>query len=598
MSVAYTLAGQYGAEPLLSSAGALLASTPVSVYIHNTTTLAALYTDSSKGTSAPNPTESDSIGNLTFWAQPGLYDLVPSGESSVSVMVPADPADPALADATALQGVPLSATAPTTSQGLLYNGTDWAPVSDVVNVKAYGATGNGTTDDTAAINNAITACVGAGGGVVYFPPGTYLTSTGISVANTQAAVHLVGAGEDATIVKASSSAFAATAVCVHQANGWIVDMTFDGNGATTEALEFSNPSGQATFTLTQGACRVTARNALGSWVMVVWDRNQTYQIDRFSFVDVTVAGPGNTAGDNFAVSYVNRCSVADLTFTGLERTPNFFVINQLTADGIFCDGATNTGALVFDAGVATATVTNLQVIASSSARESSVWVNAPLALFTNCVLGVGCAWYLNPTGTAGVPVVRLVNCDSGFGVALSNPVAELSVIGGRLAHPSASGDSAIVDGSPANSTTALVRVTDAVLDGGNGTQTVFRSSNAVTWTLLAVIGGKAQNFSGMPASIVTNITLGAGSYTRSLVGVNPVGAVTVTVPSSGTAVTAQPYDRTFYVTAASSGTTTLAIGGGPTVTVPPAACVPVGVPAGATLTPTYTTAPTWVVEGL
>jgi hypothetical protein len=35
-------------------------------------------------------------------------------------------------------------------------------------VRSYGATGNGTTDDTAAINQAIAA-----GGVVYFPPGTY-----------------------------------------------------------------------------------------------------------------------------------------------------------------------------------------------------------------------------------------------------------------------------------------------------------------------------------------------------------------------------------------------------------------------------------------
>jgi hypothetical protein len=41
------------------------------------------------------------------------------------------------------------------------------------NVKNYGATGNGTTDDTTAIRSAITAAA-AGGGVVYFPAGTYL----------------------------------------------------------------------------------------------------------------------------------------------------------------------------------------------------------------------------------------------------------------------------------------------------------------------------------------------------------------------------------------------------------------------------------------
>src|SRR6202044_1706561 len=42
----------------------------------------------------------------------------------------------------------------------------------------YGATGNGTTDDTVAIQNALTAAGTNGGGIVYLPPGTYhLTNT-------------------------------------------------------------------------------------------------------------------------------------------------------------------------------------------------------------------------------------------------------------------------------------------------------------------------------------------------------------------------------------------------------------------------------------
>ena len=42
------------------------------------------------------------------------------------------------------------------------------------NVRTYGATGDGKTVDTPAINKAIEAAAAAGGGVVLFPPGMYL----------------------------------------------------------------------------------------------------------------------------------------------------------------------------------------------------------------------------------------------------------------------------------------------------------------------------------------------------------------------------------------------------------------------------------------
>ena len=45
------------------------------------------------------------------------------------------------------------------------------------NVRDYGATGDGHTLDTAALNRAIGACAQAGGGTVYLPPGNYLTGT-------------------------------------------------------------------------------------------------------------------------------------------------------------------------------------------------------------------------------------------------------------------------------------------------------------------------------------------------------------------------------------------------------------------------------------
>ena len=52
-----------------------------------------------------------------------------------------------------------------------------AAEAGVFNVRDYGAVGDGKTLDTAALNEAVTACAQAGGGQVRFPPGRYLSAT-------------------------------------------------------------------------------------------------------------------------------------------------------------------------------------------------------------------------------------------------------------------------------------------------------------------------------------------------------------------------------------------------------------------------------------
>lgn len=67
----------------------------------------------------------------------------------------------------------------------------------VLNVKDYGATGDGSTNDTAAIQATISAA-GASGAIIFFPPGTYMT-TGITI-NGGGNFTLSGAGA-ASIIK-------------------------------------------------------------------------------------------------------------------------------------------------------------------------------------------------------------------------------------------------------------------------------------------------------------------------------------------------------------------------------------------------------------
>lgn len=56
-------------------------------------------------------------------------------------------------------------------------GTAQAAAGGPFNVRDYGAVGDGKTLDSPAINKAIEACAGAGGGTVRIPPGTYLSGS-------------------------------------------------------------------------------------------------------------------------------------------------------------------------------------------------------------------------------------------------------------------------------------------------------------------------------------------------------------------------------------------------------------------------------------
>jgi hypothetical protein len=69
------------------------------------------------------------------------------------------------------------------------------------NVRTYGAVGDGVADDTLAFNQAITDMNAKGGGLIYIPAGTYLT-TGISI-NVPNSIHLLGEGRDVCVIKRS-----------------------------------------------------------------------------------------------------------------------------------------------------------------------------------------------------------------------------------------------------------------------------------------------------------------------------------------------------------------------------------------------------------
>jgi hypothetical protein len=88
-----------------------------------------------------------------------------------------------------------------------------ARLTEILSVTDFGATGDGSTDDTSAISSAITALASAGG-VIYFPPGTYSVTTD-SVATDQGTIFTLtsthsnivfrGAGVGVSVIKPASN---------------------------------------------------------------------------------------------------------------------------------------------------------------------------------------------------------------------------------------------------------------------------------------------------------------------------------------------------------------------------------------------------------
>jgi hypothetical protein len=146
-------------------------------YAAGTTTPLATYTSSSGGTANTNPIILDSRGEANVWFNAVTYKLKLTSSTDVEIWTVDNLNGPDQATLTSILAS-LSASSGSSLIGYTQGGsgavarTVQAKLRESVSVKDFGAVGNGSTNDTAAIQAAINS-----GSTVYFPDGTYLVST-------------------------------------------------------------------------------------------------------------------------------------------------------------------------------------------------------------------------------------------------------------------------------------------------------------------------------------------------------------------------------------------------------------------------------------
>ena len=115
-----------------------------------------------------------------------------------------------------------------------------------INVKAYGAVGDGTTDDTTAINNALAAAKTANA-VVVFPPGTYAVAEKIVVENGVRGLY----GQGGTIKYTTSSSMILLKGKQSGASSNVFNCTLENLNIDANNQTISYPSGSVAVILAE-----------------------------------------------------------------------------------------------------------------------------------------------------------------------------------------------------------------------------------------------------------------------------------------------------------------------------------------------------------
>lgn len=340
-----------------------------------------------------------------------------------------------------------------------------------VNVKDYGAKGDGTTDDSTAILNAYTAIAGAGGGTLFFPgPSTYRTTKRLNIQTSNTTVD----GNGATLLFDPSDAVTNDRAIA------IMGVTGSSGRAITGAIA----KGAASFVATGSAADLVAND----WLIVQETGDAMLDPYYVDWVQVaSVAGSTVTLQAPFRMAFPGTHST--VTFSRASRIVKNIAVRNLT---ITSPSTSFVVGLTIGAFARQVTIDNCDIhLDATTGRAITTYLAADLTITNNRLAGTELAAVVdlvvaeNTFEILGLPVAasgKAVELDfgTGFFVVANNRMVTTANIGVELIYGVHNGT---VTGNQ------ISWVTDAGIGQGSGI--VGLGNQYITYTGNSLDGGTA-----------------------------------------------------------------------------------------------------------
>ena len=322
--------------------------------------------------------------------------------------------------------IPTGASSP--SQGV---GDKFGQVA--LNVKDFGAKGDGSTDDTTAIQNCLNAAYGTSGSPhgasvelnspVYFPAGHYIITSALTLRSVRGA-HIYGAGRFTTAIE---------------------NTTANGSVFTTNGFEYSIVERMEIIT-----------NGTGNGFNLDWDNTGSAALQSNTFRDIYFTGgarglsigeTGNMGSESLIENcYFQNHSVAGLHVRNANALANSVIGGNFAQCALGIYVAAGSAPLIIGVSFQNGTGTDIKVDNSNTPdtyavvacrSESDIFCrffNGSAATISGCTQSSATAGVFahiegSPAPSAGSGTLTILNCDSKAGVITGGAFSTLYILG-------------------------------------------------------------------------------------------------------------------------------------------------------------------------